>query len=121
MTVHGTPTADPQAVLTTWRHPGPIYLARTPQKGPIYLAGDIPGGHHRDFADHQTRIAARNRRPTHLVRRKNDLPRFVRRHDPGSSQAGGDQLAATVSLTSQRSRRSFALSLSCSGVTKDLT
>ena len=40
MTVHGTPTADPQAVLTTWRHPGPIYLATNPPKGPIYLAGD---------------------------------------------------------------------------------
>ena len=43
MTVHGTPTADPQAVPSTWRHPGPIYLAKNPPKGPIQLAGDNPG------------------------------------------------------------------------------
>jgi hypothetical protein len=40
MTVHDTPTADPQAVLTTWRHPGPNYLAKTHPKGPNYLASD---------------------------------------------------------------------------------
>jgi hypothetical protein len=43
MTVHGTHTADPQKVLSTWRHPGPIYLARTHPKGPIQLASDSGG------------------------------------------------------------------------------